>query len=79
MDQKRINHEEWEDPDNWTGFSWFSAYASRRDTRWLVPKRRPRLGWTLNMAHPAGAFVLTGVLVAAVAGCCCLCAELLGV
>ncbi|WP_371869546.1 DUF5808 domain-containing protein [Telluria antibiotica] len=27
-------------------------YASKRDTRLVVPKATPMMGWTLNLAHP---------------------------
>ena len=49
VEQERINQQEWEHPENW---SRWSVYRSSRDTRLWVPKSNPRLGWTLNFAHP---------------------------
>ena len=48
-EQDVINQQEWESPENWTG--WFGTYRSARDARLWVPKKNPRLGWTLNFAH----------------------------
>lgn len=50
-----INRSEWENQDNWTspGF-----YFSKRDSRWIVPKRNPILGWTFNLGNPKGAFAM---------------------
>ena len=49
-DQNAINEQEWARPENW---SRFGVYRSQRDMRLWVPKRNhPRLGWTLNFAHP---------------------------
>jgi uncharacterized membrane protein len=47
--QDAIDQQEWEKPENWTG--WLGTYRSTRDSRLWVPKRNPRLGWTLNFAH----------------------------
>ena len=47
-DQNAINEQEWARPENW---SRFSVYRSARDMRLWVPKKNPRLGWTLNFAH----------------------------
>ena len=51
----KINKSEWENPDNWTspGF-----YFSKRDTRWIVPKRNPVLGWTFNLGNKKGAWAM---------------------
>ncbi|MEO5359416.1 MAG: DUF5808 domain-containing protein [Nitrospirota bacterium] len=50
-----INKSEWENRDNWTspGF-----YFSKKDTRWLVPKRNPALGWTFNIGNTKGAWAM---------------------
>ncbi len=50
-----INKSEWENEANWTspGF-----YFSKRDTRWLIPKRNPALGWTFNLGNKAGALAM---------------------
>lgn len=47
--QRAINQKEWEDPENWS-----TIYFSKRDTRAMVPKRNPKLGWTVNFGHPLG-------------------------
>lgn len=67
----QINKSEWEKQDNWTspGF-----YFSKKDTRWIVPKRNPVLGWTFNLGNKKGAwamlltfliptFIMTGIVV----------------
>jgi uncharacterized membrane protein len=54
--QDAINKQEWERPENWSG--WFGTYRSTRDQRLWVPKRNPRLGWTLNFAHPGARWAL---------------------
>jgi uncharacterized membrane protein len=50
-----INKSEWENQDNWTspGF-----YFSKRDARWIVPKRNPVLGWTFNLGNKRGAWAM---------------------
>ncbi len=50
-----INKSEWENQENWTspGF-----YFSKKDTRWIVPKRNPVLGWTFNLGHKRGAWAM---------------------
>ncbi len=52
-EQNRI---EWESTDNWTlpiGF-----YFSKKDTRWLVPRLTPALGWTFNLGNKKGALAM---------------------
>lgn len=63
MDQDRINQAEWENPDNWSGPRWLGVYCSRTDTRVVVPKRIPVMGWTVNLGRKAGVVVLLGTLV----------------
>jgi len=58
MDQDLINQAEWENPDNWSGPRWLGLYCSRTDTRVVVPKRIPLMGWTVNFGRPAGVLVL---------------------
>lgn len=50
-----INKAEWENQENWTspGF-----YFSKKDMRWIVPKRNPVLGWTFNLGHKTGAWAM---------------------
>jgi uncharacterized membrane protein len=61
MEQERINQREWENPANWSD-SIVGVYFSKRDSRVWVPKRVPAFGWTLNLARPAGAWWLVGLL-----------------
>lgn len=55
VNNDQVNKSEWENPDNWTspGF-----YFSKRDTRWIVPKRNPVLGWTFNLGNKKGAWAM---------------------
>ena len=48
--QNEINIAEWGDPDNWT-----IIYFSKKDSRTWVPKRNPKLGWTINFGSASGA------------------------
>ena len=57
--QEQINQREWERRENWSG--WLCTYRSERDTRLWVPKPNPRLGLTLNFAHPQARLSLLGV------------------
>jgi uncharacterized membrane protein len=60
-----INRREYADPANWH----YVLYASRRDSRILVPKRKGLRGYTVNFAKPAGIMihvVIIAVLTAAV-------------
>lgn len=59
--QDEVNREEWANPANWSD-AIVGLYFSKRDTRVWVPKRRPGLGWTLNLGHPAGAWWLVGLI-----------------
>jgi uncharacterized membrane protein len=52
--QSDIDRAEWANPANWSD-SAIGFYFSKKDSRILVPKRNPALGWTLNLAHGAGA------------------------
>jgi uncharacterized membrane protein len=54
-DIDQINKSEWENQGNWTspGF-----YFSKKDTRWIVPKRNPVLGWTFNLGNKTGAWAM---------------------
>ena len=61
--QEAINQQEWERPNNWR---WL-GYSSERDTRLWVPKRNPRLGWTINFAHPAGRWTCLGLFTVPIA------------
>ena len=52
-DQDAINQAEWDNPDNWT---MPICYFSKKDTRWLVPKKNPIMGWTFNLGRTEGAW-----------------------
>lgn len=56
--QEERNRREWENPANWT--LPVGIYFSKRDTRWMVPKRNPMLGWTFNLATAKGAWCYLG-------------------
>jgi uncharacterized membrane protein len=45
-------------PANWTWRGPLGLYASKRDTRLMVPKATPMMDWTLNFGHPAWPKVL---------------------
>ena len=62
MTQKDINESEWSDPRNWRG-GFLNVYVSRKDTRLFVPKRRRFLGFTVNLGHPGGRWVLAAIAV----------------
>ncbi len=62
MTRQEICHAEWQNSDNWSGSGPLAVYFSKKDRRTWVRKRASRLGWTPNLAHPAGVlwmFVLT--------------------
>ncbi len=64
MNQKEINDIEWRDPGNW----FFTFYASRRDSRFIVPMP-PWLPWwlygglTLNLGRPGVVIALLAILI----------------
>jgi uncharacterized membrane protein len=64
--QEAINEQEWQNPQNWSD-DIVQFYFSKRDSRIWVPKRGQLPGWTFNLAHPAGAWLMVGVIVLAVA------------
>jgi uncharacterized membrane protein len=63
MKQDDINDIEWRNPSNWTWRGPLGLYASKRDTRLLVPKATPMMGWTLNFGHPSWVYVVAGIAV----------------
>ena len=67
MNQDEVNQGEWANPANWHG-GILGIYSSPLDSRTVVPKRIPVMGWTLNMARPASRLLLGGVLLFAAAG-----------
>ncbi|MGA2505979.1 MAG: hypothetical protein ABSF80_00700 [Chitinispirillaceae bacterium] len=48
-----INRQEYANPSNWH----HTLYASRKDSRIVVPKRKGLRGYTVNFAKPAGIMV----------------------
>ena len=62
MSQTEINQREWENPANWSNRGFPALYFSKTDTRIWVPKQRPGLGWTFNLARPAGALMFIGIV-----------------
>jgi len=47
-------------PNNWRGI----FYYNHQDTRLVVPKRYPSLGWTFNFANPLSYILLIGLIAA---------------
>ncbi len=60
MTQDEINEKEWGNPDNWSGPGF---YFSKKDSRVWVPKSIPWMGWTLNLGHPTGAYLLLASII----------------
>ena len=66
MDRKESNYDLWHrDPSNWRGGVF---YFNRKDPRLMVPKRNPKMGWTLNFGNPLTYLVLLvlGLVIAAI-------------
>ena len=57
MTQNEINQSEWNQPGNWSALT----YASRRDRRIMVPRRRG-IGWTLNFGNSKARWLFGGLL-----------------
>lgn len=51
--QSEINAYEYANPANWH----YSLYASKKDSRIVVPKRKGFKGYTVNFAKPAGLLI----------------------
>jgi uncharacterized membrane protein len=64
MTQDEINDKEWHNPENWR-LGWLHVYMSQADTRVWVPKRKPGIGYTVNLGHRGGMVILL-VLIAAI-------------
>jgi uncharacterized membrane protein len=62
MNQAEIDDKEWHRAANWHG-GLLGVYASTRDSRVWVPKRRLGLGWTLNFGHRNTPWSLASMLV----------------
>lgn len=63
LGQGELNQQEWENPDNWSGPKLVSMYFSKLDSRVLVPRQIPQLGFTFNFGQDRG--VVYGLLVRA--------------
>lgn len=62
--REEINNQEYANPANWH----YSLYASKRDSRIVVPKRKGFRGYTVNFAKPLGIMIhvlIIGILTAA--------------
>ena len=60
MDSRdEINKLEYANPSNWH----CSLYASRRDSRIVVPKRKGVRGYTVNFAKPLGIMIHVVIIV----------------
>lgn len=62
MSQDDINEAEWRNPANWSWRDTLGLYASKRDTRLLVPKANPAMGITVNFGHPGWAWTIVAVM-----------------
>jgi len=63
MKQDDLNEMEWRNPANWSWRGPLGVYSSKRDTRLLVPKATPMMGWTLNFGHPGWIRLLAALAV----------------
>ena len=63
MKQDDINDMQWRDPANWTWRGPLGLYASKADTRLIVPKATPTTGWTLNFGHPRWIHAVLAIVV----------------
>jgi uncharacterized membrane protein len=61
MRQDDINEAEWRNPVNWSWRGPMGLYASKRDTRLVVPKAVPAMGFTINFAHRGCAWFLVAI------------------
>jgi uncharacterized membrane protein len=62
MSVENLNLTEWQNEDNWLTPRILGIYASRRDSRLLVPKRPPGFGWTVNFGHKYGPSLVFGTV-----------------
>ena len=53
----------WSDPRHWRG-GWLGFYVNPDDPRLWVPKKRPGIGWTLNLKHRRAPLVLGALALA---------------
>lgn len=57
MTQPEIDEAEWKNPAKWRA-GWLGVYVSQQDSRLLVPKKNPAMGFTVNFGHRYWALVL---------------------
>lgn len=53
LEQRKINEQEWNNPDNWHGY-FLPCYSSELDNRPIVPGKSPFSKGNCNLAHPRG-------------------------
>lgn len=63
MDRSERNARAWQNPDNWIGPRWLGLYRAADDDRLWVPKVPRGLGWTVNLAKPAGVAMLSILII----------------
>lgn len=61
--EKEILNKMSQDPNNW---KWM-FYFNRKDSRLIVPKFIPAMGWTLNFASPYSYLFLIAIVIIAIA------------
>lgn len=64
MERDARNHRAWERRANWIGPPWLGSYRAVDDDRLGGPKRPKALGWTVNLARPAGMAILAALIAA---------------
>lgn len=64
MDRSERNARAWRNPGNWIGPRWLGLYRAADDDRLWVPKVPRSLGWTVNLARPAGLIILLAFVIA---------------
>jgi uncharacterized membrane protein len=57
MNQNELNESEWNKTENWST----SAYRSRLDNRFIVPKRQG-IGVTMNFGHKSAVLYIIGFM-----------------
>lgn len=43
-------------------YKWGLFYFNRNDSRIIVPKKNPMMGFTLNFAHPTAYIIIAGII-----------------
>ncbi|WP_216663699.1 MULTISPECIES: DUF5808 domain-containing protein [unclassified Lentimicrobium] len=51
------------DPDNWKA----SFYVNSKDPRVIVPKKNPKMGWTLNFGNVYSYLLLIAIIILLIA------------